>query len=238
MKTIPANILENIKKPQYRGNLTSIDSSETQFGLISAGNGEGKVYCLINPKTKIIERVRFLSYGSIQSVSVLDMFCDQINGTHIESACSQSTAYLKSKCHEKYGDDSFNTEDFFFLTEIQKKLELSIPTMVISPPPEKGKEGYKRKDKKDMDANDLSWLPLPAPEKISRCETVVKDTLNSKTDLTIDSVSLYNVEKDLQVIITFKDTVETSQKALITAFIQENMHANCHPQIQVKEKSA
>jgi len=238
LNTIPANILNNIKKPQSRGKLTSIDSSETGFGLIDAGNAEGKVYCLINPKTKIIENVRFLSYGKLETISILDLFCEQIKSSHIEAACSLNTTYLKEKADEKFNCDYLQIENFSFLKNIQENLLNAVPNMVITPPPEKGKEGYRRKDKKDMNEDDLKWLPLTAPEKITRCENVISETLKNKTDLPGDSIKLYNVQKDLQVIIEYDNNVELSKRALVTAFIQENMHSNCHPQIQVTERQS
>lgn len=236
MNTIPAKILENIKKPLCRGKLTNIDSSETGFGLIDAGNGEGKVYCLINPKTKIVENVRFLSYGKLETISILDLFCEQIKNSHIEAACALDAKYLKLKADEKFESDYLQLEYFSFLKSIQENLLNAVPNMVITPAPEKGKEMYRRKDKKDMDEHDLKWLPLTAPEKITLCESVIIETLKTKTDLATSDVKLYNVQKDLQVIIEYDDNVEISKRALVTAFIQENMHSQHHPQIQVSER--
>ena len=238
MLTLPDNILENVKKPQFRGSLTTEDSSQSGFGLISAGNEEGKVYCLINPETKIVEKATFLAYGKLQSVVVLDLFCELIKNAHIDAACSLDKRYMESKAKEKFDNEAIQSEDFFFLTDICEKMKIAHPNMVVTPPPAEKDKVYKRKDKKDMDEHDLKWLPLPAPEKISQVELSISTTLKTKTQLSPKAVTLYNVKKDLEVIVKFSDEVESAQKPLITSFIAENLHGDCHPQIQVVEKEA
>lgn len=228
---------ERIRKPRFRGQLTKLDSAETQLGLLHAGNGEGSIYLLVNPKTSIVEKAKFLSYGRLSSILVFDTFCESIKDRALETYDTINLEELKQTLlsNLEASELPFPEFDFNTLDDILKKLRSSLPNMEVAKPIE-GKTGvYKRKAKEDMNEKDLAWLPLSAPEKIAKVEEVMTQVVPERTSYLAEDVELYNIERDLMVYIRFSPKVETQHKLLITQFLHEACQSQCHPEIVISE---
>jgi NifU-like protein involved in Fe-S cluster formation len=231
IEQFPAHLQERIKKPLNRGQLTTVDSSETQFGLLSAGNAEGKVYILVDPKTKMVEKAKFLSFGSLGSILVFDAYCELLKGLSLD-AMDIAEAAISSELESSASEMKL---DLSSLDEFSLRLAAGFSTMVVSEPLEDKPGAYKRKDKEDMNEADLAWLPLTAPQKIAKVDDILGSVIPERTSYAAKSVSLYNVERDLKVKLQFAEEVEMSHRALIIGFVQEACRSNCHPEIIVEE---
>lgn len=211
------------------------DSSETGLGLLSVGNEEGRLYWLVNDHSKIVERTTFLAYGKLESIPALDFFNEYAMNSHIEAACSADLNFITDKANSELEEDYLKIEHFTFLKDLQQKMLHALPHMKVAPPPEKGKETYKRKDKKDMDEQDLAWLPLTAPKKIAKAEPYIHTCIKERGQLDPKLVSLYNIRNDLEIQLKFDSTIETEKIPTLIAFVEENLRSQLHPQISVNE---
>lgn len=237
MNTYPPVLQDRIRHPKFRGQLTKLDSAETQLGLLHAGNGEGTIYLLVDPKTSIVEKAKFLSYGKLSSILVFDTFCETIKGKPLEAYDGIDIAHLKQLLLSELNTEElpFPEQDFETLEDILKKLRNGLPTMEVAKPIEEKTGVYKRKAKEDMNENDLAWLPLSAPQKIAKVEEIIAHVVPERTSYLAEDVELYNIERDLNVFIRFSTNVQTQHKLLITQFLNEACQANCHPEIVISE---
>lgn len=240
MNTYPPVLQDRIRKPEFRGQLTQLDSAETQLGLLQASNSEGSIYLLVNPQTSIVEKAKFLSYGKLSSILVFDTFCESIKDQSLETYDEIDLDHLKHTLLAKLESEElpFPKDDFKTLEDILKKLRSSLPKMEVAKPIE-GKTGvYKRKAKEDMNEKDLAWLPLSAPQKIAKIEEVIAQVVPERTSYLAEDVELYNIERDLNVLISFSSKVQSQHKLLITQFIHEACQTHCHPEIVISEANS
>jgi hypothetical protein len=219
-----------IRRPKLRGQFTTVDSSETQLGLLSAGDGEGKIYLLVDPKTSLVEKAKFLSYGALESILIFDAFCTVSIGRRVQDLSSILDAVFFKELEDV-------PLDFSGLKKCVQKLIDGLPKMVVSEPLDDKPGAYRRKAKEDMNEADLAWLPLSAPEKIARVEKLLAKTLRDKVQLAENLAKVYDLNRDLRLVITFDDQVESQHRALIVQFIQEACQSELHPEIQVEEKA-
>ena len=221
-----------IRKPKCRGQFVAYDSADTQLGLLSVGNGEGKVYVLIDPKDQVIKKAKFLAYGQLGSILVLDAYCTAIVDRSVGSLAELSVSDF---FQELKLADSDPTLDFSFLSDFSIRLAAGLPSMVVEEPIADKPGAYRRKDKADMNDVDLAWLPLSAPQKIAKVDEVLAVVIPKRTAYVASQVSLYNVERDLKVKLNFSKEVESSHIPLMIGFIQEACRAQLHPEIMVEE---
>lgn len=229
IQLLPLALQEIVKSPSCRGQFTKQDSAETQFGLISAGNGEGKLYLLVEPSSFRVEKAKFLSFGKMSSILALEAYCLW--------AAGKTVAQL---CHVSLGDltEEINVEEGFdiqMLRELGGALQVALSTMVVEAPIIESVENYRRKDKEHMSDLDLKWLPLSAPQKIALIEPLLSSTLLARTKLPLSAVSLYNVQMDLVVKLKFEDVVDHKERPLVMRFVESTLQAELHPEIRVEE---
>jgi NifU-like protein involved in Fe-S cluster formation len=219
-----------IRRPKLRGQFTTVDSSETQFGLLAAGNGEGKIYLLVDPATNLVEKAKFLSFGALESILIFDAFCSLSIGRRLQDLSTIAEATLLKELEGQ-------VLDFSGVKLLAQKLWLARPSMVVSEPIADQPGAYRRKAKEDMNEADLAWLPLSAPQKIAKAEALLVKTLKERVHLSDSQAKIYDIQRDLKVILTFNDTVDIPQRPLIVQFVQEAYQSTLHPQIQVEEKA-
>ena len=219
-----------IRRPKLRGQFTTVDSSETQFGLLSASDGEGKIYLLVDSSTNLVEKAKFLSYGALESILAFDAFCAVSIGRRLQDLPTlPATSLLKEL-------DGVSL-DFSGIKKLAQKLWEARSTMVVSEPLADKPGAYRRKSKEDMNEADLAWLPLSAPQKIAKVEKLVSKTLRERAQLADDQAKIYDVQRDLRIVLTFHEKVESQHRPLILQFIQEACQSQLHPDIQVEEKA-
>ena len=89
-----------------------------------------------------------------------------------------------------------------------------------------------------MNQQDLAWLPLSAPRKIAKVEELIQQVVLERTSYLAEDIKLFNIERDLKVLISFKQKIETQHKALITQHISESCQASLHPEIVISEANS
>lgn len=240
LNAYPPALQDQIRKPKFRGQLTKTDSAESQLGLLQAGNEEGRIYTLVDPKTSIIEKIKFLSYGKLSSILVFDAFCAVSKGKPLEAYDKIDLPEIKENllASIEAKELPFPDQDFQTLNDLLKKLRTDLPDVEVEAPIENQAGGYKRKAKEDMTEQDLAWLPLSAPEKIAHAEALMATVVPERTSYLSDDLELFNIERDLKVIIKFKDTVETQHRPLIIQHLNEAFHEKLHPEMNVSEAQA
>ena len=125
----------------------------------------------------------------------------------------------------------FPEVDFEILGDLLKKLRTNLPKMQVSAPVQNQAGAYKRKAKEDMNEQDLSWLPLSAPQKIAKIEEIISKLVPERTSYLAQDLELYNVERDLKVMIRFNEKITIQHRALITQYLSEACQAQLHPEI-------
>jgi NifU-like protein involved in Fe-S cluster formation len=228
MQLLPLSLQERIKKPFHRGQLTRQDSSERQLGLLSAGDGEGKLYFLVHPESQKVEKAKFLSYGALESILTFDAYCHLAEGRTISELSEITDEDLLHELTPLKG------VGFSKLLELGSTVAEGLPEMKVEAPPTEA-ASYKRKDKEDMSEQDLQWLPLSAPQKIAAVEPLLGSTLLARTKLSPSMVELYNVQRDTVVQLKFKEDVEVKDRPLVMQFIESTLQAELHPEIRVEE---
>ena len=226
------HLQERIRRPKCRGQYVPYDSADTQLGLLSVGNGEAKVYVLIDPKDQTIQKAKFLAFGQLGSILVLDAYCSVLTGRPVSSLIGLNEEHFKGELSFTDADPSL---DFSFLSDFSMSLAAGISGMVVEEPIADKPGAYRRKDKADMSDVDLAWLPISAPQKIARVEEVLAEVIPKRTAYVASQVSLYNVERDLKVKLNFSKEVESAHIALILGFIQGACRSQLHPEITVEE---
>ena len=240
MNTYPPVLQDRIRKPKNRGQLTKVDSAESQLGLLQAGNVEGTIYLLVNPKTSVIERAKFLSYGKLSSILIFDVFCENAKGKSLEAYDKIEINPLKDLLLYSIESDvlPFPEHDFETLNHLLNKVRTDLPEMEVVEPTA-GKTGvYKRKAKEDMNQQDLAWLPLSAPQKIAKVEELIQQVVPERTSYLAEDVKLFDIKRDLKVLISFKPKIETQHKALIKQHISESCQASLHSEIVISEANS
>jgi len=220
--------------------LTKVDSAESQLGLLQAGNGEGTLYLLIDPQTSIAKKARFLSYGKLSSILIFDAFCEHIKDKAIETYDRVDYKLLQQLLLENIDATElpFPQIDFETLDDLLKKLRANLPKMQVSAPIQNQVGAYKRKAKEDMNERDLNWLPLSAPQKIAQIEMIISKLVPERTSYLAEDLELYNVERDLNVMIRFNEKITPQHRALIIQYLSEACQAELHPEIIVSEVSS
>lgn len=227
-----SHLQDRIKKPVCRGQFTAVDSAENQWGLLSVGNGEGKVYVLVNPETRRVEKAKFLAFGELTSILLLDAYCVLIVGRAVDQLPYLDQLDIVKELNLSPEDPSL---DYSWISDFSQRLVAGLTGMKVEAPLEDKPGAYKRKEKEDMNEADLAWLPLGAPQKIVKVEELLKTVMPKRTAYTAQDVQLYNVERDLKVKVKFKDVVESTHRPLILGFIQEACRGELHPEMLVEE---
>lgn len=225
-----SSISERVRKPLFRGRLTSKDSAETQWGLVIAGNGEGKVYWLVEMNEKIVKKARFLSFGKIQSISLLDGFCELAEEKSLEKACSLSITEIA----ELIGENPAEL-DADVIKDLQSQVLNNIGSVVVEEPIEESEKGYQRKDERDMDEHDRAWIPLGAPDKIRKVNELLSRVLRERTSYGLEEVTLYDISRDFLIKIKYAEGVVVSERPTLTKFFAEACRSEIHPQLKVEE---
>ena len=229
--TSPLPLDPRILKPGHRGRLTARDSAETQWGLVSANNGEGKLYCLVDMKDRMVKKARFLSFGALKSLPILDAFCELAGGRSLVAACATTRADLQGRISDMGAGDA----DFAFLQDLQAQLLSNIETTVVEPPLDLENLPYQRKAEKDMDERDRAWIPLGAPAKIIKLGEVAARVIIERTVFHPGDISIYDVARDFNVKVRFAAQVPRQQRPTLLQFIAEACRSDLHPHIQVSE---
>lgn len=225
----PQPLQDRIRSPRFRGKLTKLDSAETQMGLLDAGNGEGKAYLLVEPESGVVSKAKFLSFGQLKSIAALDVFCEKAVDRNVLELHGLKAGDMAAEC------EGLNEGDFDFLSPIVDSLAEALPTMTVEEPVEDKPGAYKRKEKNEMNEVDQAWLPLGAPQKLSKLQAVVDRVVPERTEYSSDKVELYNLQRDLAVQVKFKDEVQTSHRPLILGFLDSAMKGELHPEITLEE---
>lgn len=227
LATIPDPLQSRIKGPTKRGRLTREDAAESRLGLVSAGNAEGRIYLLVDPAELTIEKARFLAYGKLESILAFDAICVLAEGRRLPELTLLSDVEMLEEIGMESELDFSWKEDL--LSGIQD-LEVQVEDPSADAP-----KIYKRKDKEDMNEQDLAWLPLSAPIKIAKVQEVVDAVIPERTNLPATAVEIFNVKRDLLVQLRFSDEVAPAQQPLLLQFVQEACRSALHPEVNVEE---
>ena len=237
LEQYPNYLRKRIETPSKRGNFTRKDSSETQLGLLSASNGEGALYFLLTPEKTEVRKAKFLSFGKLISLPLLDAFCEWVEGRTVEELSDWAPLSLKNEfCPEGALDTAvLCEEDFLFLGELRDRALAKLDDVRVEAAVEEKDKAYNRKDRGDMTVEDLAWLPLSAPEKIERASALIEGVVKKKSQYAPSEIYIYTIYRDLEIQVSFGDSVEGSHRALILGQIEAASRSELHHEIIAKE---
>lgn len=230
MNSLNQTLQARVMHPKCRGQWTEQDAAEKQLGLLKVGNGEGKVYWLLDMASKKIDEAKFLSFGKLESLPILDFFSEYAKGKNFEEVCKISSEELRIE----FGKEVIQGISFDFIQDIQQKAHIAFKDVKVPPKPEK--KDYRRKDKEDMDETDLNWLPLSAPMKISKLESLLRKTIVERSSYELEDVSIYHIAKDVEVTLSFADKVPLEERSTFAKFFEEACKGELHPLLIVESK--
>lgn len=223
---------QRIKSPAKRGFFDSIEANEKKLALVTAGNIEGKIYLLVQGPEGKIQDAKFLSYGQLEVIPVLDIFCESSIKSTVQEVCSLSLDQLLQNLQIE--NVQFNHPDFF--SDLQNQLltavgKLDLNLYLPRTDKEKSPAPSKLLDKS-------GWLSLPAPKKIVYANEVLKDVLKARTVYGENTVSIYDiVSEGTEVVLSFDISIPVDKKDLMMEFIRSEFCARLYPALTVREQN-
>ncbi len=221
---------QRLKHPRHRGRYWPDDAGQKRHALVSAGNGEGRIYWLVDAASRRVEGAKFLAYGDKGSLPVLDVWSELATGRSVEQALEIAPLEIAGVLGVTEASWS---PDMSFLRDLKARVfeaarQLEVPELPAIRP-------YVRKPRTEMDERDLAWLPLGAPQKIRKVQHEMARCLRARTGHGERDAEVYNVRRDLEVEVLFAADVKPEERPLLLQFMQDAGRGALHPGLEFRE---
>lgn len=231
--------LERLKKPRTRGTFQAIDAARRQLGLLSVADGQGqaRIYWLVDLATQIIVEARFLAFGTLASHPVADAFTACVRELRVEDACCLELAQVEMVLRDQSTQPAFGAlglEPLDFLRDLQARALAELPQVKLLEKPEE-KQVYQRKRKQDWTPEDERWFGLGLLRKIARIDAVAGGVLRQR--LAQASFTIEGLHDDFRVVMVFAG-MAAEQMPTATQFIQDALHDQIHHHLAVDGRMA
>jgi NifU-like protein involved in Fe-S cluster formation len=237
--TMSAAARQRLKLPRTRGAFQAIDAARRQLGLLSVADGQGqaRIYWLVDLATRTIADARFLAFGDLTSHPVADAFTELVRARSVEEACRLDAATVEAPLRDQAQEPAFGTlglAPLDFLRDLQARALAELPLVKLLEKPEE-KPLYQRKRKQDWTPEDERWFTLSLLRKIARIDAVAGAVLRQR--LAGASLTIEGLHDDFRVVMLFAG-LEAEQVPTVAQFIQDALHDQIHRQLMVDGRLA
>lgn len=240
MATAPAlsaPVLARTKKPRTRGTFLPVDAARRQLGLLSVADGDGqaRLYWLVDLGSRIIEDARFLAFGDLASHAVMDAFTEAVRGRTVEDACRLSADQIEMLLRgDAHGTPAFaeGIAPLAFLRGLQDAAEAALPAVKLLPRPIDA-PAYVRARKADWSAEDQAWLPVTLFKKAAAVETIAAEVLRARVEDLGVTYRIDAINDDFRVVIAFAG-LPAEQAPTLAKFLEDALKARLHSHLVVE----
>jgi NifU-like protein involved in Fe-S cluster formation len=218
-----------LRKPKTRGTFQPIDAARRQLGLLAVADGQGqaRLFWLIDLGTQVIEDARFLAFGTLASHPLMDAFTEMVRGRTVADACALLADQVESLLRDDPLTPACNPADITFIHDLQQRALAELPSVQLLPKPVE-KVSYQRKRKQDWTSLDEAWLPLSLLKKIGTVDSLIQAALPPGASLSIDGL-----HDDFRIIATFAG-LAPEQIPTLCQQLTDLLRGRIHPDIRVE----
>ncbi len=224
--------LARLKKPRTRGAFAPLDAARRQLGLLAVSDGEGqaRLYWLIDLATNTIEDSRFIAFGRLSSHPLMDAFSELSRGRTVSDAASLSIEQIDSLLRDDPLTPSCDPREGDFIRDLQARALAALPAVRILPKPQE-KVSYQRKRKQDWSPADEAWLPLSLLKKIAQVDRLLSELL--PTFAPGATAAIEGLHDDFRVVVTFTGLAQ-EQIPTVCQMLTDALHSRLHPALRLE----
>ncbi len=218
-----------LRKPRTRGAFQAIDAARRQLGLLAVADGQGqaRLYWLIDLGTGVIEDSRFLAFGSLASHPLMDAFSELVRGRTVADACALTIEQVDSLLRDDPLTPSCDPALAAFIGDLQERALRALPDVRLLPKPEE-KVSYQRKRKQDWTPADDAWLPLSLLKKIGKVDVLIAGALPAGASAVIEGL-----HDDFRVVATFAG-LPPEQIPTLCQQLTDLLRGKLHPDLRIE----
>jgi NifU-like protein involved in Fe-S cluster formation len=226
-----------LRQPLRRGTFRPRDAARRRLGLLTVADGDGqaRIYWLVDLASQRIEDSRFLAFGELTSHPVADAFCEEVRQRTVAEACALPAGAVELVLRDDPGVPAFGDAGLAplaFLADLQARALAALPAVELLPAPVE-KIVYQRKREADWDATDRSWLPLSLLRKVGKADAVIAKALAEHAPGASHRID--GLHDDFRVVLRL-DGVVADQAPTLGLFLASALR-QIHPGITVEVAS-
>jgi NifU-like protein involved in Fe-S cluster formation len=216
-----------LRAPARRGMFLPIDGARRERALLSVGNGQARIYWLVELATGRIDDARFLAFGDRWSHPVADAFSDLARGATVREVCALPAAQIDVGLRDEPSVPS--GADLTFVRQLQDAALAALPGLTVLEKPVE-KAVYQRKREADWTTADRAWLPLSYLRKVGRVDGLIAATLADRLPGAVHRVEA--LHDDLRIGVAIKG-IDAPQKPTAARLLTDAVRS-IHPGLIVE----
>jgi NifU-like protein involved in Fe-S cluster formation len=223
-----------LRQPLRRGAFRPRDAARRRLGLLSVADGDGqaRIYWLVDLASQRIEDARFLAFGDLASHPIADAFCEEVRQRTVTEACALPASAVELALRDDPATPAFGDAGLAplaFLADLQARALAALPAVELLPAPVE-KIVYQRKREADWDAADRAWLPLSLLRKVGKADAVIGKALAERAPGASHRID--GLHDDFRVVVRL-DGVAADQAPTLGMLLADALHV-LHPGLVVE----